>query len=140
MSKTIAVIDGMGGGIGVEIVSNLRKVFNNEINILALGTNAVATDKMMQAKANKGASGENAIKCSINLADFILGPIGIILPNGLMGEVTKEIAEFVMSSSAKKILIPVSHPDIKIVGVSKDTLSSLINEAIEELKALLKKD
>jgi hypothetical protein len=134
MNFAVVVIDGMGGGIGVELVSKLRKEFGNEINIIALGTNSVATDKMVQAKANKGATGENAIRCSINLGDFVIGAIGIVLPNGLMGEVTKEIAEIVMSSRGKKILIPVNHPGLKITGLKNESLSQLIEEAIIELK------
>jgi hypothetical protein len=138
MNFTIAVVDGMGGGIGVELVSQLRKEFTNEINIIVLGTNAIATERMVQVKANKGATGENAIKCSINIADFVMGPIGIIIPNGLMGEVTKEIAEYVINSRGKKILIPVNHPNLKIVGLESESLSKLIEEAIAELKKDLK--
>ena len=134
MNKNIAVIDGMGGGIGLEIVTQLKKEFKDEINIIALGTNAVATDRMMQAKADKGASGENAIRFSIKDVNYIIGPIGIIFPNGLMGEVTKEIAEIVTSSKAKKILIPVNHPNIKIAGLPSEGLNTFINQAIEELK------
>jgi hypothetical protein len=134
----IIVIDGMGGGIGVELVSRLKKEFGLDLNIIALGTNAVATDKMIQAKANRGATGENAIKVSINLGDFILGPIGIVLPNGLMGEITKETAEIVMNSRGKKILIPVNHPDLKIIGLENIQLSKLIDAAIEEIKTFLK--
>lgn len=134
MAINVVIIDGMGGGIGTELVFRLKKEFSNEINIIALGTNAVATDKMMQAKANKGASGENAIKCSINQGDFVLGPIGIIIPDGLMGEVTKEIAEIVMNSRGKKILIPVNHPNLKIIGLENDSLSKLFDELIIELK------
>jgi hypothetical protein len=77
---TIAVIDGMGGGIGVQIVTQLRQELPLDVEILALGANAVATDRMMQAKASRGASGENAIRVSINLADFILAPIGAVIP------------------------------------------------------------
>jgi hypothetical protein len=138
MKLTIIVIDGMGGGIGVELVSQLRKEFADEINIIALGTNAVATDRMLHAKANKGASGENAIRYTINAGDFVLGPIGIILPDGLMGEVTKEIASIVMNSRGKKILIPVSHPDIKIVGLQNESFSELIEKSIVELKQIIK--
>jgi glutamate synthase domain-containing protein 2 len=138
MKCDIVVIDGMGGGIGVELVSRVRKEFGNEVNIIALGTNSVATDKMVQAKANKGATGENAIRCSINLGDFVLGAIGIVFPNGLMGEVTKEIAEIVMSSRGKKILIPVNHPDLKLIGLKNEALSQLIEEAVFELKNMTK--
>jgi hypothetical protein len=93
----------------------------------------VVIDGMVQAKANKGATGENAIRCSINLGNFVLGPIGIILLNGFMGEITKEIAETVMNSRGKKILIPVNHPDLKIVGLKNEPLSKLIEEVINEI-------
>ncbi|MBN2547386.1 MAG: DUF3842 family protein [Spirochaetes bacterium] len=137
MKITVAVIDGMGGGIGCEIINLMRKEFGEKINIISLGINAVATEKMIQAKANKGATGENAIKYSINNVDFVTGPIGIIFPNGLMGEVTKEIAEIITSSRAKKILVPVNHPDIKIIGLDSDSLGANIVSAVEELKKLI---
>lgn len=139
MGITVGVIDGMGGGLGSEIVSLLKKEFKEEIKIIALGINAVATERMIQAKADKGASGENAIKYCVNFLDYIIGPLGIIFPNGLMGEVTKEIAESITSSRAKKILIPVSHPDIKIIGIRSDPLTTLIMSAINELKEELTK-
>ncbi|MBI4758760.1 MAG: DUF3842 family protein, partial [Chloroflexi bacterium] len=91
----IAVIDGMGGGIGAQIVSQLRQELSVEVEILALGTNAIATDKMMRAKASRGATGENAIRVSVNLADAILAPIGVVIPNSMMGEITPGIAEAV---------------------------------------------
>ncbi len=136
--KSVIVIDGMGGGIGVALIIQLRKNFNSALNIIALGTNAVATERMMQAKAHRGAAGDNAIRCNINHADVILGPIGIILPNGLMGEVAKETAEAVMNSRGKKILIPVNHPGIKIIGTEENVqLSRLIEDAMSELKKLI---
>ena len=87
----IAVIDGMGGGIGVQIVTQIRQELPLDVETLALGSNAVATDRMMQARANRGASGENAIRVSVNLADFVLGPIGIVIPNSMMGEITPQL-------------------------------------------------
>ena len=84
----VAVIDGMGGGIGAQIVTQLRQELPLDVEILALGTNAVATDRMMKARASRGASGENAIRVSIGQADFILAPIAVVVPNSLMGEVT----------------------------------------------------
>jgi hypothetical protein len=139
MIKTVIVIDGMGGGIGVELVTQLRNKFAADIQIIVLGTNAVATDRMVQAKANRGATGENAIRCSINQADVIMGAIGIVLPNGLMGEITKEIAEYVMSARGKKILIPINHPNLKIVGTENISLAKSIEEAVMELKNLMEK-
>ena len=102
MPATIAVIDGVGGGIGAQIVERLRKEDLSGVSIVALGTNAVATQKMVNAGADQGASGENAIRVSINLADYIIGPIGIVLPNAMMGEITPAVAEAVFNSRGKK--------------------------------------
>ena len=79
----VAIVDGMGGGIGAQIVTQLRQELPLEVEILALGANAVATQRMMQARASQGASGENAICVSIELADFILAPIGVVVPNSM---------------------------------------------------------
>jgi hypothetical protein len=131
---TIAVIDGMGGGIGEQIVSQIRKTLSEEITIFALGTNALATDKMMRAKASCGASGENAISVTINKADFIIGPIGIVLPNAMMGEITPFIAETIMNARGRKILIPLLQNHVELVGWKEKPISELIAEAIEILK------
>jgi NAD(P)-dependent dehydrogenase (short-subunit alcohol dehydrogenase family) len=135
MNITIVVVDGMGGGIGAEIVSRVRREFGNDVSVIALGTNAVATEKMLQAGADRGASGENALRCTVTQGDFILGPFGIVLPNGLMGEVTKEAAETVMSARGRKILIPVNHPRLCLAGLANTPLSELIQEAIAALRA-----
>ena len=127
----IAVIDGMGGGIGAQIVSLLRKELPLEVEILALGTNAVATDKMMKAHANRGASGENAIRVSVREADVILAPIGAVVPNSLMGEVTPGIAEAVASAPGRKLLLPINQPHFEIVGIEWKALNKQIMEAIE---------
>jgi len=106
----IAVIDGMGGGIGAQVVTQLRQELSLEVEILALGANAIATDKMMRARANRGATGENAIRVSINRADFILAPIGVVVPNSLMGEITPGIATAVAGARGHKLLLPINHP------------------------------
>ncbi len=133
----VAVIDGMGGGIGVQIVTQLRQELSAEIEIIALGTNAVATDRMMQAKANRGASGENAIRVSIGLADFILAPIGVIVPNSMMGEITPAIAEAVAGARGRKLLLPVNQPHFEIVGVENKTLAKQIGAAVATVKEAL---
>jgi len=99
----IVVIDGLGGGIGTQIVTQIRKELPLDVEIIALGTNAIATDKMMRARANRGASGENAIRVSINLADFILAPIGVVIPNSMLGEVTPAIAAAVAGARGRKL-------------------------------------
>ena len=126
---TIAVIDGMGGGIGAQIVTQLRQELPLDVEILALGANAVATDRMMQARASRGASGENAIRVSINLADFILAPIGVVIPNSMMGEITPGIAEAVASARGYKLLL-VNQPHFEIVGIEWKALTKQISAAI----------
>lgn len=129
----IAVIDGMGSGIGVQIVAQLRQELP-EIEILALGANAVATDRMMQAKASRGASGENAIRVSVGSADFIVAPIGVIVPNSMLGEITPAIAEAVAGARGRKLLLPINQPHFEIVGIEGKPLAKQINAAIAIIK------
>jgi hypothetical protein len=126
----IAVIDGMGGGIGAQIVSQLRQELSVEVEILALGTNAIATDKMMRAKASRGATGENAIRVSVNLADAILAPIGVVIPNSMMGEITPGIAEAVAGARGYKLLLAINQPHFEFVGVEARPLTKQISAAI----------
>lgn len=115
--KRICVIDGQGGGIGGAIIRKLKEMWGEKIEIIALGTNAVATSQMLKSGANRGASGENAIVFNVRNAEFIAGPVGIILAHAFMGELTPQMAEAVAESPAKKILIPLSQENIEIVGV-----------------------
>ena len=128
----ICIIDGQGGGIGSTIIKKLKENFGESVEIIALGTNAVATAQMLKAGANKGASGENAIVFTVKSADLILGPVGIILANALMGEVTAKAALAVAESTAKKILLPLSQENIDIVGVSAEPLPHLVDQLIEQ--------
>ena len=133
----IAVIDGMGGGIGAQIVTQLRQELLLDVEILALGTNAIATQKMMKAKASHGASGENAIKVCINQADFILSPIGVVVPNAIMGEITPGIATAVAGARAHKLLLPINQPHFEIVGIEWKPLTKQISAAIEVIRQAL---
>ena len=130
--KRICVIDGQGGGIGSAIIKRLRDAFEETIEIVALGTNAIATTQMLKARANRGASGENAIVQTVKTVDIIVGPIGIIMAHAMMGEVTPKIAEAIAGSPAKKILIPLSQDNIEVVGVSHRPLPKLVQELIEK--------
>ncbi|PIU85865.1 MAG: hypothetical protein COS67_05565, partial [Deltaproteobacteria bacterium CG06_land_8_20_14_3_00_44_19] len=93
----ICVIDGQGGGIGSAIIKRLKEEFQERIEIIALGTNSIATSAMMRAKANKGATGENAIVRTVPSADIIIGSVGIVMANSMMGELTPKMAEAVSS-------------------------------------------
>jgi hypothetical protein len=132
--KRIAVIDGQGGGIGSLIIKALRERFGESIEIIALGTNSTATSAMLKARANKGATGENAICWNAAKADLIAGPVSIVLSNGMMGELTPRMAEAIASSPAKKFLLPLNQESVEIIGVEKEPLPHLIEKLIAKLK------
>jgi hypothetical protein len=127
----------MGGGIGAQIVTQVREELPLDVEILALGTNAIATQKMMQARANRGASGENAIRVSITKADVILAPIGVVVPNSMMGEITPAIAEAIANAPGRKLLLPINQPHFEIVGIDWKALTKQISAAIELIRQAL---
>ena len=136
--KKICVIDGQGGGIGSTIIKKLKELLQETVEIIALGTNAIATAQMLKSMANRGASGENAIVQTVKTVDIIIGPVAIIIANAMMGEVTPKIAAAVADSPAKKILIPLTQENIEIVGISSAPLPHLIEDLIEvNLKQIL---
>ncbi|SHJ62674.1 DUF3842 family protein [Tepidibacter formicigenes] len=130
----IAVIDGMGGGIGSQIVSNLRDELPSYIEIYALGTNSTATSAMMKSHANKGATGENAICVSCKKANIIIGPISIVIPNSMMGEVTSRMSESICDAEGMKILLPLMPENFEVVGLENKPLMLLIKDAVKLIK------
>jgi len=127
----ICVIDGMGGGIGSALIKKINAAFQERVEVIALGTNAIATAQMMKAGANKGASGENAIVVTVPGVDVIIGCISIVLANSMMGEITPEMAAAVASSPAPKLLLPLSQEPVEVVGVSREPLPHLIDILLE---------
>lgn len=132
----ICVVDGQGGGIGSVIVRKLRENFSEKAEIIALGTNAIATAAMLKAGANRGATGENALLRTVEKADVIVGSLAIVMAHSMMGELTPAMAEAIAGSSALKLLIPMTQERVQVVGVSTEPLPHLI----EELVGLLKKE
>lgn len=130
--KRICIIDGQGGGIGSAVIKKLKEVFEETVEIIALGTNAIATSQMLKARANRGATGENAIIRTAERVDVIIGPLSIVLANAMMGEVTPKIAEAIAGSPAKKILIPLFQENVEIVGLSPIPLPRLIDALIQQ--------
>lgn len=131
MSMKIVVIDGQGGSIGRAIVEKLvARGFQDKI--VCIGTNATATANMLKGGARQGATGENPVVVACRDASYILGPIGIVMADSMLGEITPEMARAVGSSNAHKLLIPVN----KCVTVSGVKPMSL-NEYIEEVCAKL---
>jgi len=114
------------------MIKALKARCGESIEIWALGTNAVATSQMMRAGANRGATGENPVVRNAELADAILGPVSITWPNAMMGEVTARMAEAISSSAALKILIPLHHENMVLVGSSREPLPHLIEIMINE--------
>lgn len=135
--KLIAVIDGQGGGIGSVIIKRLREVFGEEVEVLGLGTNAMATGAMLKAGANKGASGENAIVQTAKSVDIIIGTTGIVVAHSMMGEVTPRMAVAIASSSAMKCLLPLKMPELEIIGVSKEPLPHLADQLIKRIQEII---
>jgi hypothetical protein len=130
--KRICVIDGHGGGIGSAVIKKLKELLGESVEIIALGTNAIATAQMLKAKANRGASGENAIVQTAGKVDIIIGTIAVVMAHSMMGEITPRMADAIASSPAKKILIPLSQENVEVVGVSYVPLPHLVETLIEE--------
>ena len=135
----IAVIDGQGGGIGKTIVEKLRAAFSDNVEIIALGTNAVVTSLMLKAGANEGASGENAILINAPKVDCIMGSVAIIAAHTMLGEITPRMAEAVSGSPARKLLIPLNRCGLYIAGTGQEPLIHYIDDAVALVKELLDK-
>ncbi|MEW6186336.1 MAG: DUF3842 family protein [Thermodesulfobacteriota bacterium] len=133
----IGVLDGQGGGIGSAVIKKLREEFGEDLEVIALGTNSIATAQMMKARANKGASGENAIVQTAPKMDLLIGTIGIVLAQAMMGEVTPAVASAVSESPAVKLLIPLSQERVEVVGFDPEPLPHLVDKVISRVKELL---
>lgn len=129
----ILVMDAQGGGIGKQVVTAVRTRFP-DVTITAVGTNAAATTAMLRAGADEGATGENAAVVCCRRADVIIGPVGIVIADALLGEVTPRMAVAVGQSAAKRILIPVNHCTNFIAGVADLSVGRLIDSVVAELE------
>ncbi len=127
----ILVIDGQGGGIGSRLVASLRERALPGAQIICVGTNVLATNAMLKAGADAGATGENAVAYNAARADIILGPIGLLLANAMLGEITPAMARAVSESDAQKLLIPASRCALNVMGVENRPLASYIAQATD---------
>ncbi len=132
----LVVIDGQGGRLGCLLVEGLRKRLP-QAQICALGTNAVATAAMLKAGADVGATGENPVVRNVMDADGVLGPVGIVVANAILGEVTPAMAEAVGSCQGKKYLVPVNSCGVVVAGVEELPLPAYAAQAVEALAAEL---
>jgi hypothetical protein len=131
--KRFCVIDGQGGGIGAVIIKYLKEAYGEKVELIGLGTNAVATAQMLKAGANRGASGENAIVQTVRTADLILGPIAITWANAMLGEVTARMAAAITSSPAPKILLPLTQEAVTLAGVVPELLPHMVQRIVNEI-------
>lgn len=132
----ILVIDGQGGNIGRQLVKMIAQRFP-QAQLTAVGTNSSATANMMKGGASAGATGENAVKVGCRKADIIVGPLGIVVADSLLGEVTAEMAVAVARSEAIKILIPLNRCDNLVAGVGEVSTAQLLEDAMEKISVLL---
>ena len=133
--KKVLIIDGQGGLLGKQMVEAVKKLIP-EAEITAVGTNTMATATMLKAGATNGATGENAVIVGARRADVIVGPVGIVIADSLLGEITPAMATAIGQSEAIKILLPVNKCNNIIIGTSDKSTSDLIDEAIEKIKEI----
>lgn len=129
----ILVIDAQGGGLGKQLITRIRKEIP-DVHITAVGTNSIAMAAMKKAGADEAATGENAVVVSCRKAKLIIGPIGMVIADSMIGEVTPAMAAAVAQSPAKRILIPFCNCDNYIAGVDEFNTGHLIANAVEQLK------
>lgn len=129
----VLVIDGQGGGLGRQLVTAVKE-YDQNIEVLAVGTNSAATNAMLRAGADQAATGENSVAVASGKADVIMGPVGIVIADSMLGEITPRMALAVGQSSAKRILIPVNLCDNIVVGVSDASMGRIVQSAVEALK------
>jgi len=130
----IAVVDGQGGGVGKALVEKLRLTFDKQVFITVLGTNSLATSLMLKAGADAGATGENAIIVNVRKADIIMGALGIISADSMLGEITPGMACAIAQSDAQKILIPINRCNLTVAGMKNMQFSDYITEAVAEIR------
>ena len=135
----ILVIDGQGGKIGKMLVEQLRAGLP-QAQIIAIGTNSIATSTMLKAGADSGATGENPVIVNARRAEIIVGPLGIIISDALLGEITPAMAQAVCRSEAQKILLPLDRCRTTVIGVEGLSLAQMINIAVEQIISFIEKE
>lgn len=128
----IAVIDGQGASVGSAIIKKIKQNYGEDVEVWALGTNAIATTQMMKAGANRGATGESAVCHCVRQVDVIIGSIAILISNSLMGELTPSMAHAIGSSRAPKLLLPITQESVTVVGTVFEPLPHMVDRLISE--------
>lgn len=134
----VLVIDGQGGQLGGQIIKLLKANFVC-LEITAVGTNATATATMLKAGAKQAATGENSVIVACRKADIIIGPIGIVVADAMLGEVTPQMAVAVGQADAVRMLLPVNKCDNIIVGISEASVTDVLQDMIVKVKVVIEK-
>lgn len=134
--KKVLIIDGQGGRIGKMLAERLLTL--EDVEITAVGTNSIATSAMMKSGVTRGATGENPVVVLSQDADVIVGPVGIVMADSMLGEITEKMAAAVSRSRAEKVLIPVTKCQTHVAGAKEISLSALIDDAAEKIALLIK--
>ena len=129
----IMVVDAQGGGLGKQLVAAIKKEMP-QLSVTAVGTNTAATAAMLKAGADQAATGENAVAVVCRKADVIIGPIGMVIADSMLGEITPRMATAIAQSPARRILIPFSNCDNYIAGVADFSMGKLLSDAVQQLK------
>lgn len=132
----VTVIDGQGGQLGAMLIKELSAKFQN-ITITAIGTNAVATATMLKAGVKNAATGENPVIVACRKADVIIGPIGIVIADSLLGEITDKMAVAIGKAAARRILIPINRCENLVAGVPNLNTKVLIDDAVLKLRGII---
>ena len=135
MKMNVVIIDGQGGQLGAQLVKEIAVQFP-DMNITAIGTNASATTAMLKAGAKNAATGENPTIVACRKADVIIGPIGIVIADSLLGEITEKMALSIARADAVRILIPMNKCENIVAGVGKLNTGTLISDAVAKLSSI----
>jgi hypothetical protein len=134
--KIIMVVDAQGGGLGKQLITGIRKEIG-DVRIIAIGTNSTASANMLKAGADEAATGENSIRVVSKKADVIVGPIGMVIADSMLGEITADMSVAIAKSDAKRIFIPFNNCDNYIVGISDLNIAGLVTDAVNEIKKIV---
>ncbi len=136
MAYTVMIVDAQGGGLGKQLINLIKKDLP-DLHVIAVGTNSAATAAMLKAGADEAATGENAVSVVARMADFIIGPVGMVIADSMLGEITPAMARAVASSGASRIMIPFNNCGNYIAGISDSSTGKLLADALSELKRQL---
>lgn len=136
MKCKVLVIDGQGGNLGCQLIKLMKEQLQ-DVEIYAVGTNSSATANMIKGGGVMGATGENAVVVGCRKADIIVGPMGIVIADALLGEITPEMAKAVGQSSAMRVLVPVNKCDTLVAGVSNNAMTYLLQDAVDKIGTLI---